>query len=269
MFIAAATLKLVEMGNIKLQDHPRTYFPELNRLHPEITIHHLLSHTSGLFDIYAIPNLRQEVSKLLDENRDFLKYLGSMEQLFTPGDHWKYSSTGFILVAFILEKVTGLSFHDLLKQMFFEPLGMKDTRQDNPRVINVNRAIGHAVINGEYRNADNDKLADLEDAPGELYSTVGDLNLWCNAILKKELISEELSRKMFTPYAAVDFDPHLKYGYGWFLNGDRRLIGGGTPGFRSEVFQYPSYNINVIMLWNNEKIDSHELFWRLHNGLFN
>jgi CubicO group peptidase (beta-lactamase class C family) len=138
MFIAAAALKLFDQGKINLEDHPSTYFPELDRLHPNITIHHLLSHTSGLFDIYAVPNLRHEVSKLLLEDRDFLRYLGSLEQMFNPGDQWKYSSTGFLLVAFILEKVAGLSFDELLKRMFFQPLGMDDTGQDNPQLINVN-----------------------------------------------------------------------------------------------------------------------------------
>lgn len=77
--------------------------PELNGLHPKITIHHLLSHTSGLFDIYAVPNLRLAASKLVHEDGDFLRYLGNQEQLFVPGEQWKYSSTGFLLVAHILE----------------------------------------------------------------------------------------------------------------------------------------------------------------------
>jgi CubicO group peptidase (beta-lactamase class C family) len=269
MFIAAAALKLYSEGKLNLDHHPSTYLSELNNLHPNITIHHLLSHTSGLFDIYAVPDLRHEVSKLVHENGDFLKYLGKQEQLFNPGEQWKYSSTGFLLVAYIVEKVMGTAFEMVLQEMFFEPLGMNDTGQDNPRLININRAYGHTIVDGEYRNAKNDKLADLVHAPGELYSTVGDLNIWCNSIIKGEILSEELSNKMFTPHASVDFDPGLKYGYGWFLSGERRLIGGGTPGFRSEVFQYPEHKINVIMLWNNEKINSHELFWRINDSLFN
>jgi len=268
MFIAAAALKLYGKGQINLDYHPSTYLSGLDDLHRKITLHHLLSHTSGLFDIYDVPNLRHEVSKLLHENGNFLRYLGRQEQLFTPGEKWKYSSTGFLLISYILEEVTGKPFEKVLKEMFFEPLGMEDTGQDNPRLIHVNRAYGHTIVNGEYRNAENDKLADLVQAPGELYSTVRDLNKWCNAILSGKVLDEELSNKMFTPYATVDFDPGLKYGYGWFLRGDLRLIGGGTPGFRSEIFQYPDHKINVIMLWNNEKIQSHELFWQINRALF-
>ncbi len=119
MFIAAAALKLHGKGKINLDHHPSTYLSELDGLHPKITIHHMLSHTSGLFDIYDIPNLRHEVSKLCHENGDFLRYLGNQEQLFTPGEQWKYSSTGFLLIAYILEKVTGKSFEMVLKEMFF------------------------------------------------------------------------------------------------------------------------------------------------------
>lgn len=139
--------------------------------------------------------------------------------------------------------------------------------QDNPRLINKNRACGHTVVDGEYRNAENDKLADLAHVPGELYSTVKDLRIWCDALLNHEILPEDLSAKLFTPYASVDFDPGLMYGYGWFLGGDRRIVGGGTPGFRSEIFQSPEQKINVIMLWNNETVNSHELYWRIHGRL--
>ncbi len=146
---------------------------------------------------------------------------------------------------------------------------MSDTGQDNPRLININRAYGHTIVEGEYQNAENDKLAALVQVPGELYSTVNDLNKWCNAILKEDVLDEELLYKMFSPHATVDFEPGLKYGYGWFLNGDHRFIVGGTPGFRSDVFQHPKHKINIIMLWNNEKINSHELFGRINDSLLN
>ncbi|WP_246187854.1 serine hydrolase domain-containing protein [Paenibacillus tengchongensis] len=269
MFTAAAALKLHGEGRVSLNHHPGLYLPELERLHPETTIHHLLSNTSGLSDIYAVPHLRHEISKLAYDNRDFLSYLGEQKQPYPPGKRWKYSSTGFLMVAYILEKVTGQTFERLLKEMFLEPLGMKDTGQDNPRVINKNRAYGHTIVDGEYRNADNDKLSDLDQIPGELYSTARDLNQWCNAMLKGDVLAEHLSDKMFTPYGLVDFDPALTYGYGWFLDmgRNRRLIGGGTPGFRSEIFQYPEHKLHIIMLWNNETINFHELFWRINEAL--
>lgn len=267
MFIAAAAVKFHEQGIMNLHVHPGMYIDKLHHLHPNMSIHHFISHTSGLSDIYALSNLRYVVSAINEEQSDFLEYLSRLDPLFEPGAGWRYSSTGFILTGYILEKVSGQSFGEMLQELFFDPLQMTSTGLDNPRKINENRAYGHTVVDGELRNADNDRLVDA-NAPGELYSTVHDLNRWCDAILGGTMLSEEAKQLIFTPYAAVDFAPELGYGYGWFLGDNFRLIGGGTPGFRSEIWQFPEQQTNVIMLWNNEKVDSHHLFRTIKDLLF-
>lgn len=266
MFIAAAAVKIHEDGIINLHERPGTYIENLRHLHPNITLHHLITHTSGLHDIYAVPNIRYEMNKLNNENGDFLSYLCNQEQLFIPGEQWRYSSTGFILMGYILEKVTGKSFQNLLDELFFQPLKMTGTGLNNPRKIIFNRAYGHTIENEEYKNADNDKLADI-DAPGELYSTVKDLNIWCRAILNGSIISKEAGQMIFKAYASVDFDPNLKYGYGWFLGNNFRWIPGGSPGFKADIWQFPDQKISVIMLWNFEKVDSYKLFDKIKNAL--
>ncbi len=90
MFIAAAALKLEEKGLLNLYDAPETYIKELKKLHPKITLYHLLNHTSGLYDIYAVPNLRYEMYKLQTEEGDFLACFAGQEQLFEPGQKWSY-----------------------------------------------------------------------------------------------------------------------------------------------------------------------------------
>ena len=112
MFIAMAALILVEQGRISLQEKPAAYVPELAALDQDLTIHHLLSHTSGLEEIYAVPNLVFEMYKLKNEGGNLLSYLGKLPQLFRPGEGWKYSSTGYILLGYLMEKVTGLSFDE-------------------------------------------------------------------------------------------------------------------------------------------------------------
>ncbi|GIO31723.1 MULTISPECIES: serine hydrolase domain-containing protein [Paenibacillus] len=259
MFIAAATLKLYEQGLIDLDQHPGAYVEKFKGLHSDITIHHLLSHSSGLQDIYGVPDLRLEMSRWKAENRDFIDYLLQLEQQFKPGERWAYSSTGFIMLGYIFEALTGMAYEEVLDSWFFSPLLMESTGADNPRNINPGRAYGHALENGKITNADNDKLSDA-DAPGELFSTVRDLDRWCRALFGGELLKQETMDKMFTPYYATSFDPNLSYGYGWFLKPDIRLIGGGTPGFRSEIWHDPANDLRVIMLWNYEKVDSHQLF---------
>ncbi|MBM7565105.1 serine hydrolase domain-containing protein [Paenibacillus sacheonensis] len=264
MFIAAAVLKLHEEGILNLHAHPGSYLDQLQHVHRGITLHHLLSHTSGLHDIYAVPDLRYEMSKLNHGKGDFLAYLSKQEQRFNPGERWGYSSTGFIMLGYMLEKVAGKSFEALLDEMFFKPLSMKDTGLHNPRQIIKKRAYGYTIDNGECRNAEDDKLAEIE-APGELYSTVKDLQLWCEAIDDGSILSQASRELMFNSYASVDFDPRLNYGYGWFLGNDYRWIPGGSPGYKADIWQFPERKRSLIMLWNFEKVNAYALFERMRN----
>ncbi|HET9918298.1 MAG TPA: serine hydrolase domain-containing protein [Ktedonobacteraceae bacterium] len=253
MFIAMAALILFEQGLIELHEKPAAYVPELTALDKDITLHHLLSHTSGLQDIYDVPNLRFEMNKLKNEQGNLLSYLVKQPQLFRPGEGWSYSSTGFILMGYLMENVTGLSFAELMKRSVLTPLSMTNTGLDLPRRINPGRAYGHTVENGQLVNADNDKLSEFEEAPGELYSTVQDLKKWCDAMFDCPLVSPQTLQLMFTPHGQVD--PSLHYGYGWFLAPRFRMHGGGTPGFLSRVKQYPEQKVSIILLCNSDQMN--------------
>jgi CubicO group peptidase (beta-lactamase class C family) len=253
MFIAMAALILTEQGLISLHEKPSAYMPELAALDTNITIHHLLSHTSGLQDIYVVPNLRFEMYKLKNEKRDLLSFLVHLPQLFRPGKGWSYSSTGFILMGYLMEKVTGASFEELMKRYILTPLSMTNTGLDLPRRINPGRAYGHAIIKGQVVNASNDRLSIFEEAPGELYSTVHDLKKWCDAMFNCPLVSPHTLALMFTPYGQVEAS--LQYGYGWFLAPHFRMHGGATQGFLSRVKQYPQQKISIIALFNSDHIN--------------
>lgn len=258
MFIAMAALILFEQGLIKLHEKPSAYLPELAALDKDITLHHLLSHTSGLQDIYDVPHLRFEMSKLKIEQGNLLSYLVKLPQLFRPGEGWSYSSTGYILMGYLMEKVTGLSFAELMKRYVLTPLSMTNTGLDLPRKINPGRAYGHAVENGQLVNADNDKLSIFEGAPGELYSTVQDLKKWCDALFDCPLVSPQTLTLMFTPYGQVD--PSLQYGYGWFLAPRFRMHGGGTPGFIARIRQYPEQQVSIMLLFNSDHMNPETIF---------
>ena len=251
MFIAMAALILSEQGRISLHEKPAAYVPEMAALDQDITLHHLLSHTSGLQDIYDVLHLRFEMHKLKNEQGDLLSYLVKLPQLFRPGEGWRYSSTGFILMGYLLERVTGLAFAELIQRFVLAPLSMTQTGLDLPRKINPGRAYGHAFENGQLVNADNDKLSAFEEAPGELYSTVLDLKKWCDAMFDCPLVSPQTLQLMFTPYGQVD--PSLQYGYGWFLAPRFRMHGGGTPGFISRVRQYPEQKVSIMLLFNSDQ----------------
>ncbi|HLX39177.1 MAG TPA: serine hydrolase domain-containing protein [Ktedonobacteraceae bacterium] len=250
MFIAMAALILSEQGRIGLHEKPAAYLPELAALDQDITLHHLLSHTSGLQDIYDVPNLRFEMHKLKNEQGNLLSYLVKLPQLFRPGEGWSYSSTGYILMGYLMEKVTGLSFPELMNRSILTPLSMTNTGLDLPRRINAGRACGHAVENGQLVNADNDRLSIFEEAPGELYSTVQDLKIWCDALFDCPIVAPQTLKLMFTPYGQVT--PSLQYGYGCFLAPRFRIHGGGTPGFQSRIKQYPEQKVSIILLFNSD-----------------
>lgn len=266
MFIAAAVVRLAMDGKLSLKAHPSTYMPTLSAIDRHITLHHLLSHTSGLQDVYNRPDLRLEMVALAARRGSFLEYLVALPQLFEPGMKWNYSSTGFLLLAYVLQEVTGSAFDSLMQDMFLAPLKMRDTGPDDPYRANPGRAIGQIARDGVWFNARNDRLAEIS-GPREFYSTVADLDRWGTALLDGEVLSEAALELTFSPHAHVEagsgFDPSLSYGYGWFLGDRFRWIGGMTGGFRSAMWQYPDERLNVIMLWNNERIDSSRLFKKL------
>lgn len=262
MFSAMTALILSEQGLIALQERPAAYLPELAALDPAITVHHLLSHTAGLTDIYEVSDLRYEMYTLKHAQGTLLSYLVHLPQLFRPGERWSYSSTGYILLGYLMERVTGLPFAELMQRYVLAPLSMTASGFDDPRQINPGRAYGHTIADGQLVNAGNDELSLFSDAPGELYSTARDLKKWCDAMFDCPLVAPETLRLMFTPHAQVDWqvDPPFHYGYGWFLGPRFRMHGGGTPGFLSRIRQYPNENVSIILLCNADQMHVDPLF---------
>jgi CubicO group peptidase (beta-lactamase class C family) len=200
MIIAMAALTLVDEGRIELDPRPAKYLPSLSALDERITLHHLLAHTSGVSDVYDdSPNPHFEALKAKKEGMSLLAYLAGQRQLFEPGERWSYSSTGYLLVGYVLEEVTGTTFERLLCDRVLAPLDMKNTGVDRVRRINRGRAYGHTFADGHFVNADNDALSPFEEGPGELYSTVGGLKLWCEALLSSAPVSATTLELMFTP----------------------------------------------------------------------
>lgn len=250
MFIAMAALTAVEDGQIALDERPAAYVPALSPLHEGITLHHLLCHTSGLADVYDdVPNAAFEALKAKHEGLDLLAYLASQPQRFAPGDQWSYSSTGYLLVGYVLEQAMGTSFETLLRDRVLSPLAMNATGVDRVHRVIRGRASGHTFADGHFVNAGNDALSPFDVGPAELYSTVGDLQRWCDALLTSPPVSASTLQLMFTPHARIDDD--RSYGYGWFIEQQQRSHGGHTPGFFSRLTQFPEEELSVILLMNS------------------
>lgn len=250
MFIAMAALTAVDEGRIALDEAPAAYVPALASLHEGITLHHLLCHTSGVADVYDdLPDAPFAALKAKHDGMDLLAYLASQPQKFAPGAQWSYSSTGYLLVGYVLEHATGSSFETLLRDRVLTPLAMNDTGVDRVRRIIRGRASGHTFADGHFVNTGNDALSPFDEGPAELYSTVGDLRRWCDALLTSPPVETSTLQLMFTPHAKVDGD--RSYGYGWFIEGRQRSHGGHTPGFFSRLTQSPEEELSVILLMNS------------------
>lgn len=262
MFIAAAVLRLCDEGRLELTAHPGSYRADFAAIDRRVTLHHLLSHTSGLADVYDVADLEAVMARLVADRGSFADYLAATPMLFEPGERWGYSSSGFLILAYVVEAVSGEAFGTLLRRWFFDPIGMHDTGEDDPRLVNPGRAYGHVTAGGRDGNAPDDRLA-IVTAPRELYSTAADLDLWGRAIRAGQVLSPDMAKRSFTSYGTSTFDPTLGYGYGWFLATPFRMIGGQAPGFRSAMWQLTQPELNVIMLWNHDAVESHRLFGRL------
>jgi len=174
---------------------------------------------------------------------------------FEPGDSWKYSNSGYSLLGYIVENVSGTNYWQFLHERILQPLGMDATRERNPGVIITNRADGYEQTNRVLINRDYD-LTDVFSA-GALTSTIGNLARWNAALDSTNLLTDESKALMWKPQVLNDGNP-TKYGFGWFIESirGRHVIGhgGATSGFSASIQRYPGDHLTVILLTNTDEM---------------
>jgi CubicO group peptidase (beta-lactamase class C family) len=262
-FTAMAIMLLVERKQLSLDARVADIFPEFPKYGNQITIRHLLHHTSGILD-YETLIPKQTAIPLLD--RDVLWILEQQHKTYFPaGTKWKYSNTGYALLAVIVEQVSGLTFPAFLKQNVFKPLGMKRTML-NERGISLipNRAYGYSPVSkGSTRFKRTDQsLTSYVLGDGGIYSSLNDLYQWDQALYTTKLVSRKMMKQAFTSGAATTRPGNPGYGFGWFIGKYRRkrIIWhkGGTIGFATMIKRLPDQKFTVVMLANrsNANVDT-------------
>ena len=245
-FTATAILELVEAGKLKTDDPISKYYTDAPASWSKITIHHLLTHTSGIPSYTSIPGFFQKEAMFDLTPAEIVKLTQDQPLEFEPGEKWKYDNSGYILLGYVIEKVSGQSYADFIRQHIFEPLGMRDTGYDNTKDVLRHRASGYVYNSGHWLNAPYLAMT-LPYAAGSLYSTVDDLLAWDQALYAGKLLSAESFQKMFTPYKNG-------YGYGWGIGKqfDRKMIShnGGINGFSTIISRYPDDKVTIIVLAN-------------------
>jgi CubicO group peptidase (beta-lactamase class C family) len=255
-FTAASILLLVEDGKLKLTDSIRKLLPTLPKAAEPITIRHLLTHTSGLIDYEdVIP----ESFKAQLHDADVLKLLESQNRTyFHPGSDYRYSNSGYALLALIVERASGRTFATFLRERIFQPLGMSNTVAHEDGISTVsNRAFGYTQENGRWIRTDQSQTsAVLGD--GGIYSSIDDLAKWDAALYDARLLPQRALQAAFTRATPTD-DPDVEYGYGWRISGETLWHSGETVGFRNVIVRYPKQKLTIVVLTNRNEPEPYRL----------
>lgn len=259
-FTATAILKLVDLGKLSLDSRLTDVLPGAPSYAHDVRIRHLLSHTSGLVDYEDFVPDTQTVQVL---DADVLKLLSKIDTMYFPaGAKFRYSNSGFALLALVVEAVSGQPFALFLKQNIFEPLGMKHTVAFQNGISTLeNRALGHSRTDkGFVRTDQSNTSAVLGD--GGIYSSVEDLFKWDQELYANRLVSASLRQQSFTP-AMLNDGTQTKYGYGWYVEPYKNFSSvyhtGSTRGFRNALFRLPDQRLTVIILTNRNEGEPIEL----------
>jgi CubicO group peptidase (beta-lactamase class C family) len=212
----------------------------------------LLTHTSGIRNYTTLEGF--ELTRHRTQAQ-FIRKMGGYPLDFAPGEKWSYCNSGFNLLGFIIENVSGEDYWQFMRERIFRPLGMSNTTNRDPRAIIPLRAGGYETdANGHYINRDYD-LTDVFSA-GAIVSTVGDLAKWNAALDAHELLTEASQQAMWTPVRLNDGSTH-EYGFGWFLdplNGHPNIgHSGSTSGFSASFQRFPRDRLTVIVLTNSNE----------------
>ena len=252
-FTSMLILQLVQEGKIKIEGKLTDYLPDYRKdTGDRITIHQLLNHTSGIPSYTGLPNFFREISRNPYTVSDFVKKYTSGDLEFEPGSKFSYNNSGYFLLGAIVERLTGKSYEQALKERIFDPVGMKNSGYDLHETILAKRAAGYEKRPGAYINAPYLDMS-LPYAAGSLYSTVEDLYLWDQALYTDKLLSAQLKEMLYKPGMN-------NYAYGWVARKaplgaqDEQVAiiehGGGINGFNTLITRMPESK-NLIVLLNN------------------
>lgn len=251
-FTAACILLLQQQGKLSLEDPINRYLPDAPPVWKGITIRHLLSHTSGIKSYTGLDGF--EWRRHLTQAQ-FIERLGALPLEFAAGDSWKYSNSGYNLLGYIVENVSGRNYWDFLRANILQPAGMIATTDRNPRTIIPNRAAGYEQTNHIHINRDYD-LTDVFSA-GAMVSTIEDLARW-NATLDTTNLLTAASKALMWKLQLLNDGKPTKYGLGWFIETveGHRVIGhgGATSGFSSSIQRFPDDDLTVILLTNTDEM---------------
>ncbi len=286
-FTAMAVMLLVHDKKLRYDERLMEIFPEFPAYGKQITLRHLLNHTSGLPDYEDLMLVAETprstwiwTPERQIQDDEVLRLLEKESQgNFAPGTSWSYSNSGYVVLGLIVAKISGKPYGEFLRERIFAPLKMNRTIVFQKRKTEVvNRAFGHTKEASGFKETDQSPTsATLGD--GGIYSSVEDLAKWDDALLNHTLLSENEMKPALTPVKLTDgSDPHwpnepgednlhpgqpVSYGFGWFLDPydghERMWHWGSTTGFRTVIERFRNDELTVVILCNRTDLDPEKL----------
>tara|TARA_B100000795_G_C22796217_1_gene439453 strand:+ start:442 stop:2094 length:1653 start_codon:yes stop_codon:yes gene_type:complete len=249
-FTSVAILMLLEEGKLSLEDEITKFIPTYPTNGKKITIHHLLTHTSGIKSYTSMQRFG-EVMTIDETPLKFIDFFKNEPMDFDPGEKYLYNNSGYFILGYIVEKVSGLSYQKFIQERIFDMVDMKSSYYGSHEKLIKNRASGYQK-RGEFSNAQYISLS-LPYAAGSIMSNVDDMLKWQTAITNNVFLKETTIDKAFTNYTLNNGDK-INYGYGWVFNeiNDVPTLehGGAIPGYLSMGVFVPSKNVYVIVFSN-------------------
>ena len=253
-FTAMGVLMLVDRGKLTLDSRLTDVLPGAPAYLHDVKIRHLLNHPSGIVDYEDLIPESQTVQVL---DKDVLTLLRSIDSVyFPPGAKFKYSNSGYSLLALVVESISGQSFAEFLKKNIFSPIGMNHTVAYQQGISAVdNRAYGYSRTDSGFVRTDQ-SVTSAVLGDGGIYSSVDDLFKWDQALYTESLIRASLFEEALTP-ARLNDGSRTTYGFGWYIepykNNTRFLHTGSTRGFRNAILRMPDQRFAVIILTNRNE----------------
>lgn len=255
-FTTMAIMILAERGALGYDDPAMETLPEIGRFGPEITIRHLMTHTSGLPDYYEVLDDRLEAPSV-DEDPLFTTvdavatYLDWGELEAVPGEQYEYSNPAYELLALIVERASGQTYAQFLSENIFTPAGMTTAVvRDRPDVKIPGRAIGYYAKDGEWME-DDDHVLNWMVGAGGVYASLDDMRMWDQALANNAIVSAKTLAEAYSPMTLNDGSTSW-YGFGWRISEDRQTVGhgGSWVGFRTKFVRSLSTGVSLIILAN-------------------
>ena len=244
-FTAASILLLEERGKLKVEDPVKKYMPDAPAAWDKITIFHVLTHTSGIPSLTSFPDFESHEAQAMTPEK-LVEWFRDKPLEFEPGTKWNYSNSGYILLGYLIEKISGQTYSDFVQQNIFTPLGMKDSGYDSNSAIIAHRAAGYTPGKSGPVNAGFVHMS-IPFSAGALYSTTDDLLRWEQGLFGGKVLTAASLTKMTTP-----FKQDYAFGLGISTNNGHKMIAhdGGIQGFNTSLAYFPDDKLVVAVLAN-------------------